>query len=47
MVHLWDFLEEEGFNPEETFEKVINIGGSFLIQQVMDPVRREELNSEY
>lgn len=43
MVRLWDFLEEKGFNPEETFEKVINIGGSFLIQQVMDPVRREEL----
>ena len=43
MVHLWDFLEEEGFDPNETFEKVINISGSFLIQQVMDPERREEL----
>lgn len=43
MVYLWDFLEEKGFDPNETFKKVNNISGSFLIQQVMDPERRKEL----
>lgn len=43
LVHLWDFLEENGINPQETFEKAYKISESFLIQQVMDPKRREEL----
>lgn len=43
LVHLWDFLEEKGLNPQEVFEEVSNLSGSFLFHQVMDPQRREEL----
>ena len=43
MVHLWDFLEEKGLNAQEIFEEAINISGSFLFDQIMDPKRREEL----
>lgn len=43
LVHLWDFLEEKGIEPQEIFEETRNISASFLIRQVMDPERREEL----
>ena len=43
MVHLWDFLEEKGLNAQEIFKEAINISGSFLFDQIMDPKRREEL----
>lgn len=43
LVHLWDFLEEKGFNAQEIFEEINNISGSFLFHQVMDSRRREEL----
>ena len=43
MVHLWDFLEEKGLNPQEVFEEASNLNNSLLLQQVMDPKRREEL----
>ncbi len=42
-VHLWDFLEEKGLNAQEIFEEAINISGSLLFDQIMDPERREEL----
>ncbi|HHY00361.1 MAG TPA: hypothetical protein GX531_03170 [Methanothermobacter sp.] len=43
LVHLWDFLEEKGLDPQKIFEEVNQASESFLIQQVMDPERREEL----
>lgn len=43
LVHLWDFLEEKGLNAQEIFEEAMEISGSFLFDQVMDPKRREEL----
>jgi hypothetical protein len=43
MVHLWDFLEEKGLNAQKFFEEAINISGSFLFDQIMDPKRRDEL----
>jgi hypothetical protein len=43
LVGLWDFLEEKGLDPQEIFEEVNSTSGSFLIHQVMDPERREEL----
>ncbi len=43
LVGLWDFLEGKGLDPQEIFEEVNQINVSFLIQQVMDPERREEL----
>lgn len=43
LVHLWDFAEEKELNPQEIFEESVNISGSFLISQIMDPQRRREL----
>jgi len=43
LVHLWDFLEEKGLDPQKIFEEVNQASVSFLIQQVMDPERRAEL----
>jgi hypothetical protein len=43
LVHLYDFLEEKGLNAQEIFEEAIEINGSFLFDQVLDPKRREEL----
>lgn len=43
LVHLYDFLEEKGFNAQKIFEEAMEISGSFLFHQVMDPKRREEL----
>jgi len=43
LVHLWDFLEEKGLNPQEVFEEVSNLNDSLILHQIMDPKRREEL----
>jgi hypothetical protein len=43
LVHLWDFLEEKGLNAQKIFEEAMEVSGSFLFDQVMDPKRRDDL----
>ncbi len=43
LVHLWDFAQEKGLEAQELFEEIMNIHGSFLFHQIMDPERRAEL----